>query len=128
MILIVDDEKDFAQSLERFLRFTGLDAVAVNSSTEALALINTRKPSLIVLDLTMPDIDGMTLLRAVRKDQAFRNVPILVYTDEISRDKELEALNAGAQDFIVKGTVTWPVLLERIRDLLGLPKAPPPES
>src|ERR1041385_6861913 len=68
MILIVEDEKDFAHSLERFLRFTGLDAVAVNTSGEALDLVNTRKPSLIILDLTLPDIDGMTLLRAIRKD------------------------------------------------------------
>src|SRR4051812_35889592 len=111
MILIIDDDREFALGLERFLRFTGLDTVAVNSGTEALAMLHAGKPALIILDLHLPLMNGMTILRAVRKDPNFRNVPILVLTSDITRDKEIEAINAGAQAFLVKGTLGWPSLL-----------------
>ena len=119
VILIVDDEAALGTSLERMLRFTGLQATAITSGSDALAFIQIRRPSLIVLDLNMPGLDGMTLLRAIRADAAFKNVPIVVYTADFSHEMERKAYAAGAQAYLIKGTIGWDTLLARFEELLG---------
>src|SRR5437763_11076608 len=115
MILIIDDDVQLATGLEKFFRYAGLDAIAIRSGIEALSLLHLRKPRLIVLDLDMPGMDGMTLLRAIRQDAVFKDVPILIFTSDISREKETEACAAGAQKFFVKATVGWGSLLAPVQ-------------
>lgn len=118
MILIVEDDNVVAAGMERVLRFAGHDAVAVHSSTEALALLPVRKPGLIILDIQLPVIDGLTLLRAIRSDPAFARVPIMMYTSDYSKKSEEIARECGAQDFVVKGTVGWESFMARVEQLL----------
>jgi two-component system chemotaxis response regulator CheY len=118
MILIIDDDVSLGTSLEKFFRYAGLDTVSVTSGMEALNLMSARVPALIIMDLNMPLLDGMMMLQAIRKDAAFAKVPILIFTADISREKEMATLKAGAQAYIVKGTVSWNMLLEKVRDLI----------
>ena len=118
-MLIVDDDMAFAASLERVCRFAGLDAVSVSNGLEALSLLHIRRPKLIVLDLDMPGMDGLTVLRAIRKDAAYKSVPILIFTADFSELQQKLTIEAGAQDYIVKGTVGWNGLIARIREWLG---------
>ncbi len=118
MVLIIDDEVTMGTALEKLLRFAGLEAVAISNGMEALSMLHVRKPHLIILDLHMPMMDGMTVLRAIRQDETFENVPVMIYTSEFSQGKEREALEAGAQLFIVKGTMGWDSLVARVHDLL----------
>ena len=124
MILIIDDDMQVARGLERFLRFSNLEATSVLSGSEALIMLHVRKPTLIILDLNMPTVDGMAVLRTIRKDATYDDVPILIYTSEYSQPNRLQVMDAGAQDFITKGTIGWDVLLERVRYFLGGNKAP----
>jgi PleD family two-component response regulator len=82
-------------------------------------MLSLRKPKLIILDLKMPLMDGMTILRAVRSDPQFKRVPILIYTSDFSEESRALAINAGAQDFIVKGTVGWEFLVRRAKELIA---------
>lgn len=61
MILIVDDEKEIGTCLECQLRFAGHEAVSVTAGAEALAMLHVRKPSLLVLDVNMPELNGLTV-------------------------------------------------------------------
>ncbi len=119
MILIVDDDAQSASSLERFFRYVRLEAVAINSGMEALFFLNTSKPRLIIIDLKMPVMDGLTLIRAIRSDKNFKAVPILVYTSDVSKRAETDSLKAGAQGFLIKGTVSMTVVLSKVREMMG---------
>jgi CheY-like chemotaxis protein len=114
MVLIVEDENGTAASLERMIRYSGREAVAVPTASEALALMPIRKPDAIVLDVHLPDVNGLTLLRAIRADPDYKSIPIVIFTGDISASVEREARAAGANDFIVKGTVGTSALLKRL--------------
>lgn len=114
MILIIDADTVSSASLARLLRYNGHAAVVVPSPMEALALLPTRKPAAIILDLTLPHINGIELIKAIRTDKEFDAVPIIVYTADFSQSLAAEAQKCGAADVIVKGTVGTQSLLARI--------------
>jgi two-component system OmpR family response regulator/two-component system response regulator TctD len=118
MILIVDADQIGAPSLARLLRYNGHAAEVVPSPIEALALLPTRKPLAIIVDLTLPFIPGLEFVRAIRADKSYSDVPVIVYTGEFSQKAAQEALQAGAADVIVKGTVGTQSLLARIEKQL----------
>jgi len=128
MILIVDDERDLGSLLEKVFRYFGHQAIAVNTGMEALSMIHLRKPDLIVLDLQMPMMDGLTLLRAIRADPSCNDVPVVMYSVDFSAESERLARQAGAQDYIVKGTLGWDAIIQRINRLLPKPPQHPPTA
>jgi chemosensory pili system protein ChpA (sensor histidine kinase/response regulator) len=115
MILIVDGDQAESSRLERVLKYNDFSAVAVSSGMEALALVEMQPPALIVLEMELQDMNGMLLLRAIREDPRFAELPILVFTRTFADEVRQEALRNGAQDFLVKGTVGWSGLIEKIR-------------
>ena len=119
MILIVEDDTSYGMSLERLLRFAGHEAVFCPGGSEALTLIHIRRPQLIILDLKMPVMDGLTLLRSIRNDESFKSIPILVYTSDFTTATRNEAVKAGAQEVLVKGTVAWEALLRQVESFVG---------
>jgi two-component system chemotaxis response regulator CheY len=114
MILIIDADRASAPFLARLLRYNGHPAEVVPSGMEALALLPTRSPAAIILDLDLPDLPGLTLLKALRADPEFLSIPILVYTSDFSPAAADAARTAGALDVIVKGTIGVQALLARI--------------
>ncbi len=76
MILIVDDQKDTGSALERLLRYAGHEAVSVTGGAEALAMLHVRKPSLLVLDVNMPEMDGLTVLRTIKDHPELKDVQV----------------------------------------------------
>ena len=77
MILIVDDQKDIGTSLERLLRYAGHESVSVTGGAEALAMLHVRKPSLVVLDVNMPEMDGLTVLKTIKEHDELKDVRIM---------------------------------------------------
>ena len=114
MILIVDDHLDTGTALARLLKTCGHEAVAVGSGMAALEMLQSMRPAVIVLDMMMPGMHGLEVLRRVREDARVKDVPVVVYSADYSLDTAERALRMGAQDFIVKGTVGWDALCEAI--------------
>ena len=121
MILIVDDQKDVGTALERLLRYAGHEAVSVTGGAEALAMLHVRKPSLLVLDVNMPDMDGLTVLRTIKEHSELKDVPVAMYSSDTQHATMSEAMRLGAVDFLVKGTVSFDNLVARICELAGEP-------
>jgi len=119
MILIVDDQKDTGTGLERLLRYAGHESVSVTGGAEALAMLHVRKPALIVLDVNMPEMDGLTLLKLIKEHDELRSVPVAMYSSDTQHATMTEALRLGARDFIVKGTIGFDKLVSRITELAG---------
>jgi CheY-like chemotaxis protein len=119
MILIVDDYKDSADGLQRLLGYAGHEAVAVTSGAEALAMLHVRKPSLVVLDVNMPEMDGLSVLKTIKEDEELKSVSVAMYSADTHRETAVEARRLGAVDFLVKGSVGFDVLVARISQLAG---------
>ena len=99
-VLLVDDETDFVESLSERLQLRNLDAEVVYSGEEALESLAKGAPDVMVLDLRMPGIDGMEVLRKVRETHPDMRVVIL--TGHGTDKDELEAKNLGAFEYMQK--------------------------
>ena len=98
-ILIVDDEPNIIGAVAPLLRARGYDVLSAMSGRAALEAIDRDKPDLIVLDLSLPDIDGVEVCRRVRQTLS---VPILVLSARAGERDKVSALDAGADDYVTK--------------------------
>lgn len=123
-ILIVDDEPNIIGAVAPLLRARGYDVLSAMSGRAALESIDRDKPDLIVLDLGLPDIDGVEVCRRVRETL---NVPILVLSARAGERDKVSALDAGADDYVTK-PFGAEELLARIRATLRRVENPSPPS
>lgn len=100
LIMVVDDDPDILTVLKGNLRLAGFQVITFTTGLEALAAINSGPPDLLILDLTLPDIDGIQLCRRLREQQSGFPVIMLTARDGLS-DKVL-GLECGADDYVVK--------------------------
>ena len=123
-ILIVDDEPNILGTLAPILRDRGYDVVTAMNGRSALAVIDREKLDLLVLDLGLPDIDGVDLCRTIRDSLS---LPIVVLSARGAEGDKVRALDAGADDYVTKPFGTEE-LLARIRANLRRTDAPSPPS
>ena len=98
-ILVVDDEVKIVQLVRDYLEHAGFQVVAAGDGQTALAAARASKPDLIVLDLGLPQLDGLDVTRALRKDG---DTPIIMLTARGEESDRLVGLELGADDYIVK--------------------------
>ncbi len=98
-ILVVDDEPQIVRALKVVLREAGFQAVPAESVSEALDLAAVRPPEAAIIDLVLPDGDGVELTRSLRE---WTEMPILVLSAVGEEDQKVKALEAGADDYITK--------------------------
>jgi two-component system response regulator MprA len=99
-ILIVDDDRSLRDALRRTLTLSGYDVKAAEGGVEGLELVAATSPEAIVLDIGMPDVDGLEVCRRLRA--AGDRVPILMLTARDAVEDRIEGLDAGADDYLVK--------------------------
>jgi len=117
-VLIVDDQGETGQILTRVIECLGHHGVYVASGPDALQYVREQLPDAILLDYMMPEMDGLEVLRALRKDPRMRDVPVIMFSAN-SDPKILErALNAGASDYWVKSAVRIDEMETRLMRLL----------
>ncbi|MFN8457924.1 MAG: response regulator transcription factor [Anaerolineae bacterium] len=98
-ILVVDDETKILRLGRDYLEHAGFTVLAAETGQTALATTRSAKPNLVVLDLGLPDMDGLDVIRAVRKES---NVPIIVLTARGEETDKLVGLELGADDYLTK--------------------------
>ena len=98
-ILIVEDEKSIAHFISTILTANGYDAMRASSGAEAMSMISSHCPDLVILDLGLPDRDGLEFIRTVRQKYMTPIVVLSARTDEMDK---IEALDLGANDYITK--------------------------
>lgn len=99
-ILLVDDEVDFTENMTKLLENRGYVVTAVNSGDSAIKALDQDKYDVMVLDLKMPGMDGITTLKEVKKLQLFTET--LILTGHGAVDTALEAMKLGAYDYLTK--------------------------
>ncbi len=98
-ILLVDDEVPIQKAIAPLLRSRGYEVDVVGTGGEALAMVASRAPDIIVLDLGLPDLEGTEVCRRIRATSA---IPIVVLSARGSDDDKVEALDLGADDYVTK--------------------------
>ena len=98
-ILLVDDEPDITDTLRAYLEQAGYGVLTVHDGTSALSAFRRNKPDLVVLDLGLPEVDGLDVARAIRRDS---NTPIIILTARVDETDRVVGLELGADDYVSK--------------------------
>jgi DNA-binding response OmpR family regulator len=101
-VLLVDDDSDFVRILELYLKLSGLDVSCAFCGMGALEELRITSPSAVILDLVMPDIDGVEVCRFIREKLGDKKMPVIVLTALSDTKARREILQAGADEFFTK--------------------------
>ena len=116
-ILIVEDDRDIAELVARYLDKSGFIVERAGSGREALNMIAARPPGMIVLDLMLPHVDGLEVCRHVRTKEATAAIPIIMLTARAEESERIVGLELGADDYLAK-PFSPNELVARVRALL----------
>ena len=114
-VLVAEDDTEIRTALERILRYEGYQPITVNDGAAALESITEQEPDLIVLDVMMPFVDGLSVCRRIR--ERGNRTPVLMLTARHEISDRVAGLDAGADDYLPK-PFDLEELLARIRALL----------
>lgn len=113
-VLIVEDEPDIRGILRTLLKTAGYRVIETETAARAIVEARTHKPDLLLVDLGLPDADGIKVIRAIRE---WSPVPVVVLSARTMESQKIEALDAGADDYVTK-PFSAPELLARVRAAL----------
>ena len=101
-VMVVEDEKAISDLLVFHLEQSGFEPLIAMDARSALDLTRDRLPSLIILDLMLPDMDGLEVLRILRRDRRSANVPVILLTARAEEADRIQGLEYGADDYVAK--------------------------
>lgn len=134
LVLVVDDEPDIVQITCGCLEMRGFRTISAASGKEALASASRDKPDVMLVDILMPGMDGLSVIRACREDDRLRRLPIVVLSALVDAERVIACFDAGADDYVIKPP-EFDEVAARLRRLVrtaheaGEPApAPPPSS
>jgi DNA-binding response OmpR family regulator len=102
LVLVADDEEDILQLVRRVLERAGFEVMVARDGVQALELAQTRTPAAAVLDVTMPGLDGLEVVRQLRANPATVGVKVLILTARAQQADIDRATSAGADDYLAK--------------------------
>jgi len=116
-VLIIEDELTLANNLADKLRGEGFSVLTAPDGEDGLDKVRTERPDLIVLDIMLPGLDGLSLCRIVRRDTATSHIPIIMLTARGTEVDKIVGLESGADDYVVK-PVALGEFLARVRAVM----------
>lgn len=119
LLLVEDDDQIFRVLMKNFEQ-EGLQVLSAKNGEDGLAICLEKHPNLIVLDIVMPRMDGITMLEKLRQDEWGKNARVLILTNLVDLEKEAAAAKQKVAGFLIK--TEWPIdkLMERIKKELEL--------
>jgi CheY-like chemotaxis protein len=101
-VIVVEDEPDAAELFAEMMRVSGYRVLKTYSSTPAISLIGKEHPDVVILDIMMPDISGLEVLRFMRRDPKLKSTPVIVVSARSMPSDIKEGLEAGATIYLTK--------------------------
>lgn len=123
-ILIVEDNVLLRDPIAASLRRAGFETLCASDGQEALAVIHAHRPSVVLLDVSMPVMDGITCLRILRADPGVGKTPVILLTASSDKRYVMEAAKLGIHDYLLKSTFSLKELLARVIKCTGMPVRP----
>jgi CheY-like chemotaxis protein len=124
VVLIVDDDATLREMYEAYLKAAGFTVVAAQDGKEGLEKAKANKPAIILLDLMMPEMNGIEVLKHLKADNELKAIPVIVFTALIQDLEKQQSFDAGAADYVVKTELVPSGMLDKIKALIGKPAAP----
>ncbi len=101
-IVVVDDEPDTAEMIAEMMRLSGYKALKSFGGSQALSMITREKPAAVLLDLMMPDISGLEVLRFMRRDPRLAKIPVIIVSAKTLPEDIKTGMDAGANAYLTK--------------------------
>ena len=117
-ILVVDDDREIVGLIKKRLETHGYAVVTAFDGNEGIAKVHAESPDLILLDMVMPNKDGLTMFRQLKNDEATRTIPVIMLTAKGETSAVLEAQKFGVTEYFIK-PCEWDDLLKCIKTYLG---------
>ncbi len=118
-ILIVENEEDLSEALSAVLTQEGFEVIVAEDGESGFHAALEHKPDMIILDLMLPKMDGVTVLGKLRADAWGSKVPVIVLTALDDMNKIAEVIEAGGNDYIVKTNITLSGITDKVKEKLG---------
>ncbi|TAN58456.1 response regulator [Patescibacteria group bacterium] len=119
-ILIIEDEKFISKAYQVGLAHEGFKTIAAYDGKEGLAMAKKEKPDLILLDIIMPVMDGLTMLKELRGQEWGKDMKVLVLTNSNDQAKTSESAHLNAIDFLLKSEWSIELLTKKINEILNI--------
>ncbi|MCC5021422.1 MAG: response regulator transcription factor [Candidatus Synoicihabitans palmerolidicus] len=116
-ILVVDDESDVADLIAYHLKAKGYAVETVNDPTHSIGAARSMLPDLVILDVMMPEINGIQICRMLRADPKLKQVPVIFLTAKVEENDRVQGLESGADDYVCKPFSTKELVL-RVQNIL----------
>jgi len=127
-ILLVDNISFCRELFSLALRRAGYDVSTASDGLEALDIVKSKMPDLIIMDAKMPNMDGLTTLRVLRSTPDFRTIHVFMLTTLEDRTHILQASKIGVQEYILKSQFALDTMLARIEKYIGPPATRTPST
>ena len=117
-VLIIEDEEDAAELFAEMMRVSGFRVLKTSSSAPALAMMTNEKPDIVILDIMMPDVSGLDVLRQMRREPTLATIPVVVVSAKGMPADVKDGMDAGASTYLTK-PVGFLELKEAVHNALG---------
>ncbi len=117
-VLIIEDEPAQATTIDLAMQKAGFETLVANDGIAGLDLAKNKLPDLILLDLVLPKMDGITVLKHLRSDESTAKIPVLVLTNLASGETVKEVIEAGGTEYMVKTDYTLDQLMHKVDGIL----------
>ena len=118
-VLIVEDEPTLSGAMKAKLEKEGYVVAIAKNGLEGLQMVSTEKPDIVLLDIVMPVMDGISLLRNLRRDPQAGGVPVIVLSNLSDSEDILKVMEDEAYDYLIKSDVTLETIVAKIKARLG---------
>jgi CheY-like chemotaxis protein len=122
-VLIIEDEEDAAELFAEMMRVSGFRVLKTSSTAPALAMIAAEKPDVVLLDLMMPDVSGLDILRQIRRDPILAHIPVVIISAKSMPTDIKNGMEAGASTYLTK-PVGFLELREAVNRAIGSKPTP----
>jgi DNA-binding response OmpR family regulator len=102
IVLIIEDEEDAAELFAEMMRVSGFRVLKTSNSNPALSMMSTEKPDVVILDIMMPEISGLDILRQMRRDPELAGIPVVVVSAKSMPADVKNGMEAGASTYLTK--------------------------
>ncbi len=118
-VLWVEDDSFLIDVIAQRLTSQEWELLYANDGAAALRVAHEKKPDVIILDILLPGIDGIEVLRQLKADESTKNIPVLMFSNLDDKEKIQEGKTLGAEGFFVKATSTLESIIEEIQKVLA---------
>lgn len=117
-VLVVEDEQDLRDALKTALSYEHFETFAAGDGEEGLRIALLEKPDLILLDLMMPKMDGLSVLKALRADEWGKGVTVIVMTALDDLERVAEVMEHGGTEYLVKSNISLNMVVAKVKEKL----------